>query len=111
MAQVGIDGFDRVGLALVVHRGMLSPITQLAVDERGVGEVPLSMWRTVNHTLQDFGCAFPHHVISDDTARGSIYGRDDVSLRFFEPTKVNNSSSSTTSGAATAGSEAGNEAW
>jgi hypothetical protein len=32
-------------------------------------------------------------------------------LRFFEPSKVNNSSSSNTSGAVTDGSEAGKAAW
>ena len=110
MAQVSIDGFDRVGLALVVHRGVSTPVTQLAVHQRGVGEVTLSVWRAVNHTLQDFGRALPDYVVRDDASSGSIYRRDDVGLRFFEPTKVNNSSSSTTSGALTDCSEIGKAA-
>ncbi len=90
---------------------MSAPVTQLSIDERGVREATFSVRRAVNHTLQHCGRALPHHVVGDNAARRSIYGRDDVGLRFFEPTKVNNSSSSTTSGAASAGSEAGNEAW
>lgn len=110
MAQVGIDGFDRGSLALVVHRGMSAPVTQLAVHQRGIREVTRRWWRAVNDTLQDFGCALPDYVVRDDASSGSIYGRDNVGLRFFEPTKVNNSSSSTTSGAVTDGSEIGRAA-
>jgi len=90
---------------------MSAPITQLSIDERGVRVVTWRMWRAVNHRLQDFWRALPHHIVRDNAARRPIYRCDDVGLRFFEPMKVNNSSSSTTSGAATAGSEAGNEAW
>ena len=111
MAQVSVDSFNCVGLTLVVHRGVSAPVTQLAIHQRGVGEVTLSMWRAVNHTLQDCGRALPHHVVRDDASSGSVYRRDDVGLRFFEPTKVNSSSSSTTSGAATVCVEVGNEAW
>ena len=89
---------------------MRAPVTQLAVHQRGIGEVTRRVWRAVNHTLQDCGRALPHYVIRDDASSGSIYRCDDVGLRFFEPMKVNNSSSSTTSGALTDGSEIGKAA-
>ena len=90
---------------------MSAPVTQLAVHQRGVGEVTLSLWRTVNDALQDLWRALPHYVVRDDTSSGAIYGRDDVGLRFFEPTKVNSSSISSVCGEATDCSAAGSAAW
>jgi hypothetical protein len=43
----------------------------------------------------------------DDAARRPIHYGDDIGLRFFEPMKVNTSSSSTVSGAVTACSPMG----
>ncbi len=99
MTQFSVHPFDRVSLALVVHRSVLAPVTQLAVDERRIGEVARRMWRAVDDALQNFGRALPDHVVRDDAPSRAIYRRDDIGLRFFEPTKVNNSSSSTISGA------------
>lgn len=89
---------------------MSPPVTQLSIDERGIREVTWRVRGAVNDRLQNFECALPHYVVSDDAARCAIYRRDDVGLRFFEPTKVNISSSSTTSGAATDCSEVGKAA-
>jgi len=111
MAQVGVDRFNRVSLTLVVHRGVSAPITQLAVYQRSIKEVTWCVWRTFNDALQHCGRALSHHIVGDNAARRSIYCCDNVGLRFFEPTKVNSSSSSTTSGATTGCLGAGREAW
>lgn len=63
--------------------------------------------RTINQSLHYLRGALPDHLMRDDAARGAIYRRDDVGLRFFEPMKVNTSSSSTTAGAVTTGSHSG----
>jgi hypothetical protein len=107
MAQISVGAFDRVGLRLVPHHGVLSPVTDIAVSRESVREIMCSFGRTINQSLHDLRGALPDHLMRDDAARGTIYRRDDVGLRFFEPMKVNTSSSSTTSGAIMLGSPTG----
>jgi len=83
MTQFSVHPFDRISLALVVHRSVFAPVIQLAVDERRIGEVARRVRRAVDDALQDFGRALPHHVIGDDATGGAIYRRDDIGWLFL----------------------------
>lgn len=111
MAQVGVDSLDRVGLALVIHARMRAPPAQLAVGVEGVRVIAPSVRRSVNDRLHHFRGARLADRPRDDAARRPLDDGDDVGSRFFEPTKVNNSSISSVSGAVTTCSAAGKPAW
>lgn len=52
MAQVGVDGLDRVSLRLVIHRPMPAPSAQLAVRVEGIAVIVLGARRGIHDRLR-----------------------------------------------------------
>lgn len=95
VTQFSITAFDRIGLALV-RQGLVLPgiVDQLRVDAERIAVVLLRLWTLIEHGLKSrFRAVFQNTPI-DDAARGAINLSHDIHFVFFEPTNVNNSSSS-----------------
>ncbi len=68
------------------------------VKRGAVGAVLEGVRHLINDLLHEGLGSLLHHSPTHETARFPLNGRDDESLVFFSPTKVNNSSNSTCSG-------------
>ena len=51
VTQVGVRALDRVGLRLVVHRGVVTPPAQFPVRVEGVGVITRGVRRGINYGL------------------------------------------------------------
>ena len=104
MPQLSIVAFNAVGLALVAQGPMATGIVdQGMVGVEIVTVVLSSLGAAVEHGLQLGVLALPDDIPTHDTAGRAVYGGEEVDASFFSPMKVNNSSNSTVSGAATVG--------
>jgi len=98
VTQLGIIGFDRVGLGFAGRDVVPTRIVdQAVVGFQGVTEVGLSLRSIIQQRLHHLIAAFRAHPPAEDTARGAFDEGDDVDPLFFCSTKVYNSSSSTVS--------------
>src|SRR2546428_14030407 len=97
MAQFGIVCLDRIGLAFVAHGVVLTGvIDQPRIDTEGIAEVARCLWAAIEHGLQSGFGSFPQHGPAHNAAAEPVDLRYDKDCVFFEPTKVNSSSSSFT---------------
>src|SRR5207253_536558 len=98
MTQFGIVRLDRVSLAFVAHGLVLTGVIhQPRIDTEGIAEVARCLWAAIEHGLQGSFGSFPQYRPAHNAAAEPVDLRHDVDLVFFEPTKVNSSSSSFTS--------------
>ncbi len=101
MPEFGIVAFHRVSLGLVSHSVIrCTMIVHIGVSRQTITVIVLRGWTLVNHVLEYFKGTLRHDGMSDNAPCGTIHGGDDIHFVFFEPTNVNNSSSSVTSDAA-----------
>src|ERR1044071_6782894 len=85
MPQISIRSFYRVGLALVPHRCMLTPVAQLPIGVERITVVASRRWRLINDRLQEFRRAPEADLIGHDAGGRSIYDRADVGWFFLLP--------------------------
>jgi len=77
---------------------MSAPPTKFAVRVESVAKVVSGVRRSINDRLHDLWRARLADCPRHNATSRTIYDSDDVSLRFFEPMKVNSSSISKVSG-------------
>ena len=95
--QFGVVRFDRVGVGLAFRDGVTTiVIPQAIIGIKSVRVILLGFGRIIDHGLDLFLRAFPHHFPAQITAGLPIYEREDVDPVFLLPMKVNNSSISAT---------------
>ena len=107
VTQLGIVGFDGVGLGLAFGDFVATKVE----PERGVGlisitVIPLGLGPLIDHGLQIVSGALPDDLPAQEAVRGPINVRYKVDPVFLSPMKVKSSSSSafsTLSGTGTGG--------
>lgn len=85
MPELRVVAFDRVSLALVIHRLMLAPVAEFAAGVEGVREVAARAGRGVNDSLHHFRRAPLADRVRGDTPGRSFDDRDDKYVEDFLP--------------------------
>ena len=84
MSEFGIVGFDRIGLAFVGQRLMVSWIVdQRVISGELIGVILYCLGTAVEHGLHNVCGPFPDHIPADNTMCPPIYLGDDVDDVFF----------------------------
>ena len=92
MPQLSVIAFNRVGLALVIHRGVLAPPAQFAIRVEGITEVAFGVRRRVNDRLHYCWRSLLTNLVRDDAACRAVNEGNDECWLFLVPMKVNSSS-------------------
>ena len=94
MAQICIDGFDRVGFLFISAHFIRSTIIQGIVARKSVTVVLLGLGSTLQTGLQCFCRSVRYDIPTQNTVGVSIHYRQDIDFVFFSSIKVYSSSNS-----------------
>jgi hypothetical protein len=93
MAQLGIVGFDRVGLRFALRDFVSSTvIPQPLIGLERITVIPAGPGCLIHNLLKGLLRPPPDHRPAHDTAGGAIHHRQNIDLVFFSPMKVKSSS-------------------
>lgn len=96
MAQLGVVGFNRIGVCLALGDFIDAPvIPQALIDIKSIAVIAFGLRGFVYHLLDRFLGSLPDHFAAKIATSEAVYNRDNEDLVFLSPMKVNNSSIST----------------
>ena len=108
MAQLGITGFNRIGVRLAIRDFILTGvIPETIIGVKGITVIAFGLGSSIHNLLEILLCAIRDHFPAQKAACLAVYDGQDVDSVFLSPMNVNNSSSSavlTCSGTGASGS-------